>query len=67
MAPAHLDQGGVALGGCGVPVESMPFRTEELTEWIAGWQADPNPIGSEPFDWRSTKVLRLTDSHGAEA
>ena len=67
VAPAHLDQGGIALRGGGVPVQSVPLGTKELTEWIAGRKADPNPIGSEPFDGRRTEVLRLTDSHGSEA
>src|SRR6516162_2504637 len=65
MPPAHLRHGGIAFGGGGIPVQALPFRSEQLAERVPRGQAHADSERSQLLDRRDAQVLWLTDTHRA--
>src|SRR5690348_2869976 len=63
MAAAHLGEGRVALRGGRVPVEAVPFGTQDLAERIARRKADADTVGALLLQHRRSEILWLTDTH----
>src|SRR5215469_16847339 len=63
MPSAHLRDGGIAFGGGGIPVQALPFRSQQLAERVPGRQAHADPERSQLLDRRDAQVLWLTDTH----
>src|SRR5215831_1358220 len=60
---AHLRDGGIAFGGGGIPVQALPFRSQQLAERVPGRQAHADPERPQLLDRRDAQVLWLTDTH----
>src|SRR5215472_6931479 len=63
MPTTHLRHGGIAFGGGRIPVQALPFRSQQLAERVPRRQAHADPERSQLLDRRDAQVLWLTDTH----